>query len=55
MDFQTILMPKVILAKFSSQKSTHLNHSYLKYALGKIEEKYSTKHLEVKVHGVERC
>ena len=28
MNFQAILMPKVILAKF-----THLEHSYLKYAL----------------------
>ena len=30
---QTILMPKVIMAKIWSQKSTHLDHSYLKYAL----------------------
>ena len=28
MNFQAILMPKMILAKFLSQKSTHLDHSY---------------------------
>ena len=30
MNFQIILMPKVILSKFLS---THLDHSYIKYAL----------------------
>ena len=34
MNFQAILMPKVILAKILSQKITHLENSYLKYALG---------------------
>ena len=33
MNFQTILMPKVILAKFLSQEINHLDHSYLNYAL----------------------
>ena len=33
-NFQLILMPKVILAKKNCHnKSTHLDHSYLKYAL----------------------
>ena len=35
MNFQTILMPKVILAKLLSQKNTPFDHSYLKYALDK--------------------
>ena len=35
MNFQMTLMPKVILAKFLSQKITLLEHSYLKYALDK--------------------
>ena len=33
MNFQPILMPKVILAKILSKKSTQFDHSYLKYAL----------------------
>ena len=37
MNFQVVLMPKVILAKRKSQKVTHLEHSYLKYALGFID------------------
>ena len=39
-NFQMILMPRVILAKFLSQKSTLLDHSYLlKYALVRGQEK----------------
>ena len=33
MNFQTILMPKGILAYFCHKKYTHSDHSYLKYAL----------------------
>ena len=33
MNFQTILMPKLILSNFCHKKSTHLDHSYLKHAL----------------------
>ena len=34
MNFQTYLLPKMILAKKNSQKkTTHLDHSYLKYTL----------------------
>ena len=33
MNFQTILMPKVFWQNFCHKKSTHLDHSYLKYAL----------------------
>ena len=33
MNFQKILMPKGILANFGHNKSPHLDHSYLKYAL----------------------
>ena len=33
MNFPTILMPNVIMAKILSQKSTHLDDSYLEYAL----------------------
>ena len=37
MNFQAILMPKVILGKFLSQKIYSLTTSYLKYALIQIE------------------
>ena len=33
MNFPTFLLPKVILAKKYSQKSTHLDQSFLKYTL----------------------
>ena len=36
MNFQTIWIPKGILAKFLSEKGGPGKHSYLKYALTKI-------------------
>ena len=33
MNFQTFLLPNVILAKKTHKKSTHLDHYYLKYTL----------------------
>ena len=41
MNFQTCLLPKMILAKIFHKKSTHLDHSYLKYSLTKIFFQFS--------------
>ena len=43
--FQTILMPKAILAKFLSQNAGQLEHSYLEYALVNQDIKELTKML----------
>ena len=37
MNFQTFLVPKMILAKKIHKKSTHLDHSHLKYTLENID------------------
>ena len=41
MNFQTILMPKMILENFLSQKITHFDHFYLKYDLDYKMEKFT--------------
>ena len=38
MNFQTFLLPKMILAKKINKKSTHLDHSYHKYTLLKADK-----------------